>query len=236
MLFDFNTKLLCAVPSPCLLRLFSKSAAGHALPRCWNSGMPMPDLARCARGRKTAIADPLQAALPTMPQPLSFSSIVSRPAFSVIIISIRLAPALTEFCIRSSRCSDNSSAWQNLVAVTVLGRCMRRYVIRHQSAVNVVVNHHNRSQAARAKTAGVAQRKATVGGGLADLYIQLLHHAVHDLLRALNIARSAQTHADDEAAARFQRELGVESGYAVNFAERYAQTLGDGYLKLSSGT
>ena len=104
--------------------------------------------------------------------------------------------------------------------------------VARQAAVYIVVDRHDRGQAARADAAACVQAELAVFRAFAARNMQFFLQLLVDLAAALYIARRAQANADFVFTLRTKAELRLKRGNSINFRQRFAQRIGHDTLHL----
>ena len=100
---------------------------------------------------------------------------------------MQVAPAEMEFCAMSITFKDSSR-----ILVAVLCQDSVDF-LRHQTAIYIVIDGHDRSQTASANTAASGERELPVCSALLWLDAERSAHLVQDCRRTLYIASGSQT-------------------------------------------
>ena len=95
--------------------------------------------------------------------------------------------------------------------------------------MGIVVDHHNRGEAAGTEAGHSLDGEGAVGRGFAGLDTEMGAHGFKDGFCAANVAGGALTDADDVLAAGGQVELGIEGDDAENFGNGDIEFGSDGF-------
>src|SRR5215471_3889533 len=114
--------------------------------------------------------------------------------------------------------SSSSSGVMGFPSCQLLSQLFGRYLTRH-----LIIVDHGRSKATRAETSRGQNRDFSIGCRLTWPDTQVAFHSVHQLRRALDVARRPQTDDAGVFSRRLESKKMIERCHAISAAERDPQ-------------